>query len=330
MTTTSGTERRSYDLHGVAITVVSGVPAVHDALDRRLRGFPVPAGQPSAVRIAFVEDAAGQIPAPPRGRSRPVYDTPHGTLHYTQSTDTLWGELRGVRFRCDPTEGEVTIACPSFSGEALYLATHPLMTLSLMELLERRGRYAVHAACLATVDGRGLLLAAPSGAGKSTLALALVGSGMRFLADDVVFLIRDRQRGPVRVLGFSDAVGVTPHIASQMPELSIVLDDPPPAGFPKRLQRIEDLLPVTVSTSCVPEVLVVPGIAADGGPTRIEALDGGTALLGLVPDVLLTHPRSTQAHLGAIGALLEQVRCHRLEAGPDLEAATRVVRGLLT
>ena len=320
---------RAYDVHGITVKVSSTEPAVIDELDRRLRGFPRAAYGAGGVHLTFLEDAGGGVPAPPRGRSRPVYETPFGTLHYTQATDTLWGELDGVRLRCDATRGEVTFASTSFTHRALYVAAHPLTTVSLMELLERRGLHALHAACVSSRDGRGLLLAGPSGAGKSTLTLALVSSGLRFVADDLIFLVRDRHRGPVRVLGFADAVGVTPHIATLLTNLRPLLDVPPPTGFPKQLQRIDELLAVTPADMCVPEVLVVPSIAEDGGPSRLESIDGGTALIGLVPDLLLTHTRSTQAHLAVIGALAEQVRCHRLEAGPDLEATTRLVRGLL-
>jgi dihydropteroate synthase len=61
----------------------------------------------------------------------------------------------------------------------------------------------------------------------------------------------------------------------------------------------------------------------------LAALDPGEALVRLVPDVLLTDAAAAHAHMGAIAALLEQVRCHALRSGSDLEVVADAVRELL-
>lgn len=78
----------------------------------------------------------------------------------------------------------------------------------------------------------------------------------------------------------------------------------------------------------MPSTLVFPEVAPEE-PSAIRALDGKRALLRLVPDVLLTEPISTQAHLQAIGRLLEQVRCYTLTSGADLERAAELARATL-
>jgi hypothetical protein len=45
--------------------------------------------------------------------------------------------------------------------------------------------------------------------------------------------------------------------------------------------------------------------------------------------VLLTDTLSTQAHLQAIGALLDQVECYSLRSGADLERAAALVAELV-
>jgi energy-coupling factor transporter ATP-binding protein EcfA2 len=207
------------------------------------------------------------------------------------------------------------------------LATHPLATISLMELLERRGRFSLHAACLAAENRRGVLLAGPSGSGKSTLALILAQAGMSFLSDDVVFLVPGRDAAEVHALGFPDAVGITDHSAGRLHERGarpILLAD----GFPKRLGRIEDIIGVSALDSCDPRALVFPEIALDR-LSEIAPLDPGDALLRLVPDVLLTEPAATQAHLQAIGMLVEQARCYELRSGTDVERAAELVRAVI-
>jgi hypothetical protein len=63
-----------------------------------------------------------------------------------------------------------------------------------------------------------------------------------------------------------------------------------------------------------------------GAPCLIERLDGGEALVRLVPDVLLTDAASTRAHLAAVAALLEQVDCYTMRSGADLDQAAALVR----
>lgn len=321
----TATALHAYDVHGVGLEIRAEAPAVAQAMELRLRGFDRAAGH-AHVRLEF--GATGEPDAgPPAGAGRPVYDTPFGTVHYVPDADLLHGELAGVRLRCHAAGGVARIDSAAFEGRALYLATHPLATIALMELLERRGLYSLHAACLAA-DGDGVLLAGPSGAGKSTLALALARAGMAFLSDDLLFLRPDAERGGVRALGFADAVGLTPHAANRFAELADVLHAPPADGFPKRLGRVEELLGVPTTPSCRPVALVFPHVMHNR-PSRIAPLDPGEALLRLVPDVLLTDPATTHAHVGAIAALLEQVRCYALRSGSDLERAAALVRELV-
>jgi hypothetical protein len=318
--------QRAYDVHGVGVEIEADDVAVIDAMDLRLRGFPrVAPPSPDRVRLEFRSGERDSWPtAKPLLPGRPVYDTPHGSLYYLEESDTIWGELDDVQLRCEPGRGVARLRSAAFSGRALYLATHPLATIGLMEVMERRGLFSLHAACLADGDGRGVLLAGASGAGKSTLALALAFEGMEFLSDDLVFIAPD----PVRVLGFADALGLTSASAQHFADLQPMLDGPPSVGFRKRLVRGEEVFGGTARLSCEPAVLVFPFVAADER-SRIEPLDPSDALLRLVPDVLLTEPTSSQAHLKAIAALLAQVDCYALRSGADLHCATRLVHDLL-
>jgi hypothetical protein len=291
-----------------------------------LRDFGCEHGGDPELHLEFIVD--GPDPAPLAGTRRPVYDTPHGSLYYYPDADALCGKLGGVDFRCEPSTGVARLRAAAFAGRELYLATHPLATISLMELLERHGRFSLHAACLAAGDGRGVLLAGPSGSGKSTLALALARMGMAFVSDDVVFLAHDSETAAVRVLGFADTIGLTEHAAERFGELRSRLDESPADGFPKCLSRIEDLFGAPALAACEPHALVFPEVVRDR-PSAIVPLDPREALLGLVPDVLLTEPVATQAHLAAIAALLGQVRCYALWSGSDLERAAGLVRALV-
>lgn len=319
----SGGAERRYDIHGIAIVVRCSDPAVLDAVDERLRAFARADGRaaPPDVRLEFLHGDERTVAAP-AGPSRPIYDTPHGDLRYFTDADVVFGELAGVRLHLEAGAGVALLRADAFAEQRLYMATHPLLTIALMELLERHARYCVHAACLAG-DGAGALLAGPSGAGKSTLTLALAGAGLAVLSDDLVFLQHDD--GGVRALGFADALGVTAASAGLTPALRPALERAPRPGFPKRLVRLEEALPrAAVSTSCAPRLLIFPTVAA-GSPSALTPLEPGEALLRLVPDVLLTQPAATSAHLGAFAALLDVVRTYELRSGADLERAAQLV-----
>jgi hypothetical protein len=341
-------------MHGVGVEVRTTESAVVDAMGLRLRDFRVDEGPstdganqscPADVRLEFVVDGERAAATPPTGPGRPVYDTPHGSLYYYPEADTISGELGGVWLRCDPGRGTALLRTTELAGQQLYFATHPLATISLMELFERRGLFSLHAACLAGPDGRGLLLAGPSGSGKSTLALALTHAGMSFLSDDVVFLAPGTESQPtVQVLGFADTIGIPDHavwVLAEKPEntagfspttparfADIALGASPTPGFPKRLGRIEELFGMPASRTCDPAAIVFPEVVPDR-PSELTPLDPGEALLRLAPDVLLTEPAATQAHLQAIAALLDQVDCYTLRSGADLDRATELIRELI-
>jgi hypothetical protein len=317
--------RQSYLIHGIALTVEADEDSVIEAMDLRLRDFRSEPGADPDLRFEFLVDPGASGGASPED-GRPIYDTPFGSVHYAPGHDTLYGTLGGVTMRCEPGRGIARFHLNPDVGVDVYLATHPLSTICLMELLERRGLFSLHAACVTDAQGRGIVLAGPTGAGKSTLALALARAGAGFLSDDVVFL--SPEPGIVRVLGFADAVGLSDHAAHAFADLEHRLSEPPLEGFPKRLARPRDVLDVPAVGSCRPELLLFPFVADDRW-SECERLDPGEALLRLTPDVLLTDPNATQAHLGAIGALLDQVGCYTLSCGADLDLAVDLVRSLL-
>lgn len=318
---------RSYALHGVQLDVLTDDPAVAAAMDLRLFSFRGANRVPGpSVRFEFTRTAPA---APPAGVGQVVYETPHGTLEYVPDHDLLVGDLGGVALHCELGTLHAVIAAPGFRGRALYFATHPVVTVALMELLERLGRFSLHAACVADDDGRGVLICGPSGAGKSTLTLALARIGMRFLGDDLLFLepVGDGA-SPPRALGFPDAIGLGTFAASRFPELTSLAAAPPADGFPKRLHRFEDLFGGEPLESCDPRVIVFPAVAPEASSV-MTPLDRGQALLRLVPDVLVTRHDTTQAHIAAIAELLGHVRCYTLRSGYDLEQGAEQIRGLI-
>ena len=54
------------------------------------------------------------------------------------------------------------------------------------------------------------------------------------------------------------------------------------------------------------------------------------ALVGLLPNVLLTEPRATQDHLEMLAALVESVPCLTFRVGSDLDAVAACAADLVS
>ncbi len=179
-----------YCFHGIGIEVRAYDPAVLAALHRRLRPFQH--GGPVEAMLTFVYQEErgwpGLVRMRPAGAARPIYTPARGEALYLEKTDQLYLDTGdGARVLCDPRSGSTEVRVVSAHPASTWVLSHPVFTLTLVELLKRHGRYSLHAAGLCT-EGRGLLLPGTSGAGKSTLTIALLKAGFGFLGDDMLFL----------------------------------------------------------------------------------------------------------------------------------------------
>ena len=317
---------RAYLLHGVRLGVLAAGEGERAAsgVHARLAGLPLDGGP---CDVTFEIRTAGGHAFERPDAARPVYDPPLGEVVYDDGADRLFiGYGPRLRVLCEPGRGRACASAAGMEEEDLWSLSHPLFTLPLVELLKRRGLYGLHAGGVCR-DGRALLLPGTSGSGKSTLTLALARAGFGFLGDDTLFLARRPGSAP-RVLAFPDEFDLTDQTVSFFPELAPLLEDPQAAGWRKRQVRVERTYGAPVVWECAPAVLVFPQVA--GVPrSELTPLSAGEALLELAPNVLLTEPRSSQAHLDALAELVAASRCFRLATGTDLEEAARLVGGLL-
>jgi hypothetical protein len=318
---------RAYLLHGVRLGVLAAGEGERAAagVHARLAGLPLDGGPPFDVTFEIAAGERHEFRRP--DAARPVYDPPVGEVLYDDAADRLFiGYGPRLRVLCEPGSGRARASAAGMAEEDLWSLSHPLFTLPLVELLKRRGLYGLHAGGVCR-DGKALLLPGTSGAGKSTLTLALARAGFGFLGDDTLFLARRPGEGP-RVLAFPDECDLTEQTVALFPDLASELGGPRPAGWRKRQLRVERAYGAPVVWECAPAVLVFPRVAGVRH-SEIAPLSPGEALLELAPNVLLTEPRSSQAHLDALAELVAASDCWRLATGTDLEEAVRIVGGLL-
>jgi len=273
-----------------------------------------------------VSDGEAHCLEKPRGHSRPFYELPGGEASYFQDTDQLYlGCGDRVRAICHPGAGSAFFSVIESEAENLWLASHLLFTISLIEILKRRGCYSLHAAGFGA-NGRGILIPGMSRAGKSTLAIALLRAKFDYLSDDMLFLSR-RDDG-LRVLAFPEELDVTDETLGFFPELSFVSRSPKVRGWPKRQVHPEEVFGVKASHEAFPAAVVLPRIA-NTEASILTRIHPDEALLEIAPNVLLTDEPSCRAHLHALAELVRLTPCYRLETGRDFDRLPILFRELL-
>jgi hypothetical protein len=315
-----------YDFHGVRIDVAAKGPADRAAagVRARLAGLPLDGATPPDLLFEIHAGGAHAFERP--AAARPVYDPPVGEVLYDDASGHLYiGYGPRLSVLCEPAGARASVV--ALEEGDLWILSHPLFTLPLVELLKRKGLYGLHAGGLCR-NGQALLLPGTSGSGKSTLTLALVRAGFGFLGDDTVFLAR--RPGGLKILAFPDEVDLTDETLTFFPELTSLLAPPDsvrPSGWRKRQLRAERAYDAEVVWECDPALLVFPQVAGVR-ESRLAPMPKDEALLELAPNVLLTDPASSQAHFDALAELVESSECWRLETGTDLDEAVRMLESL--
>ncbi|MHC4456577.1 MAG: nucleotidyltransferase domain-containing protein [Planctomycetota bacterium] len=85
-----------------------------------------------------------------------------------------------------PPFNHVELVCQRLTGKATPLLFQSVLIPLVSEMLLRQGKLLMHAGCVATPEGDGILLLADGGGGKTTTTYAMVREGFHFLSDDLV------------------------------------------------------------------------------------------------------------------------------------------------
>ncbi len=314
----------TYSLCGVEIKV-NATGEVAALLGTRLRFLRSLAAKPASVVFDIRAGGGDGFAASPDGAARPVYDAPSGQLLYFDALDQLFMDYPGhLRMLCTPAAGVVQSAVLS-QGPGSVLAAYPFFTIALMEVMKRKGRFPLHAGCVAR-EGRGVLLAGTSGSGKSTLTAALIMDGWDFLSDDMVFLAR--QSGATLAWGFSDEIDCSDDTARMFSQLRHLVGEPTLAGRDKHPVDVEEAFGVLPVPACRPYALIMPRISGERRSV-LTAVSASHALRELLPNILLTQSAATQAHLDVLAELVREVPCYSLATGTDLCFASRCLQEIL-
>ncbi|MGD0247324.1 MAG: hypothetical protein ABSB59_44360, partial [Streptosporangiaceae bacterium] len=158
-----------------------------------------------------------------------------------------------------------------------------------------------------------------------------VRDGWDFLSDDTVFLTRPAGNASARgfsAWGFSDEIDCSDDTAGMLAELRHLVGEPTLAGRSKHPVDVEKTFGVLPVPACRPHALVLPAISGER-QSVLTAVSASRALRDLLPNVLLTQPAATQAHLDLLAGLVRDIPCYSLATGTDLSSVSRCLQEIL-
>jgi hypothetical protein len=317
----------SYRFHGLNLRVLSSA-AIATCLNSRFQILASKEESPETIFFDFesVSHTKRHRFGKPSGQARPFYRLESGDASYFAAEDQIYLCCDDrVRVLCDPGSGSAWFSVLEPEIENLWLASHLLLTICLIEILKRRGLYSLHAGGF-SANGKCLLIPGTSGVGKSTLTVASLRAKFDYMSDDMVFLV-DRPDG-FRVLAFPEAVDVSDQTAAFFPELNFLLHSPKRRGWRKRQIHPTQVYGAKVAPEARPAAVLIPRIS-DAQTSVVTRMDPDEALLELVPNVLLTEAKSCRAHLDVLSRLVKSTPCYRLETGRDFDRLPVQFRELL-
>ena len=318
---------QNYGFHGLNLRVTCS-DAIATCLDARFQMLPTNGRCAETIFFEFetVSNAQEHRFGKPPGRAKSFYELERGDASYFEAEDQLYlcYEDR-VRVLCNPGSGSAFFSIREPENENLWIASHLLFTICLVEMLKRRGLYSLHAGGL-SANGKCLLIPGTSGAGKSTLTVASLRANFDYMSDDMVFII-DRPEG-FHILAFPEEVDVSDQTAGFFPELSFLSGIPKRCGWRKRQIHPVTVYGAKVALEAKATAVVIPRIGQTEN-SAITRIDADEALLEMVPNVLLTEPSSCRAHLNVLRELATSTPCYRLETGRDFDQLSVRFREML-
>ena len=317
-----------YAFHHIPLEVHSEGKDIQNSLDQLLQDMswaPTRSTtQKPLLRLSIHRNGQGMGGIPPQARQ--VFKV-EGFEGYETGSDFYLTYGPSV-FYLQSLEGKgVAYLASSFADQSALLQ-QKFLAYGLIRLLRPLGLFSLHAGCLLTPDGAGVLIVGRSGSGKSTLTIGLIRQGWGYLSDDAVLLRNGSEA--VEALALRRHCFIDAQAAGDYPDFRLGQTVPDASGGHRQRVYVDEAYPGQAVPTCVPQILlfsrIVPGPNSALQPvTRVEALK--TLLTESGPQ--LFDPCTMPQQVEVLKTLLSQTTIYDLRAGLDLHRDPLLLARLL-
>ncbi len=267
--------------------------------------------------IAFWDDSSTGIvtPEPPGSPGRVGLDFVDGPVRLA------WEPSRRALSGYDPARRLGLVRFPDASNVEAWERSAPARRV-LHWWAADHGCQLVHASAVGTPDG-GVLLAGRGGSGKSTTALACIGSGLGYAADDYCLVSPGGERRVHSLYGTGKAdagsIERLPGIRSAFERSTLRV-----AG--KTVIGVAQEFPAAMIASMPLRAVVVPRLGAS--TPRLSPIAPVAALRALAPSTMMQLPGDRAGTLDRLARLVRGLPCFELELGADPADAVLLLAGV--
>ena len=318
-----------YVFHHILLEVLSEGKEIKDSLDQLLQDMSwaptLSATQEPLLTLSFRHNSQGGGVLPPQARQ--VFEV-EGFGGYANGPD-FYLTYGPSCFYLQSLEGkgEAHLA-PSFFDQSPFLQ-QKFLAYGLIRLLRPLGLFSLHAACLLSPDGVGVLIVGSSGSGKSTLTIGLIRKGWGYLSDDAL-LLRKRSEA-VEAMALRRHCFIDAQAAEDYSDFRLGQKVPDAISGHRQRVYVDETYPGQAVSTCVPQILLFSRIV----PEKISTLQPVThveALKNLLTESgpQLFDPCTMAQQMEVLKTLLSQTKTYELRAGVDLHRDPLILKHLLT
>jgi len=214
---------------------------------------------------------------------------------------------------CTPPFTEVDIYSQVLVHQASPLLFNAVLIPVIRELLLHRGKALLHAGCVATSAGDGLIIIADSGGGKTTTTIALAREGFRVISDDLIALSKSEQG--ICVEGIRKPVNISRRTIDFFPELSYLGSTlRRSAEFKTPVDPIKLFGPKGMAQTSRASTILIPRVKRDGPSLEVMSI-GDVLTLLLKSHTFAAGGPVAKESLDILWPLLEGARTFQLATG---------------